>query len=30
MKLAKLIKMCLNEAYSKICVGKHLSESFHI
>jgi hypothetical protein len=30
MKLARLIKMCLNETYSKVCIGKHLSESFPI
>jgi hypothetical protein len=26
MKLDRLIKMCLNQAYSKVCIGKHLSE----
>jgi hypothetical protein len=26
----KKIKMCLNETYSKVCIGKHLSESFPI
>jgi hypothetical protein len=30
MKLVRLIKMCLNEAYSKVRAGKHLSESFPI
>jgi hypothetical protein len=30
MKLVRLIKMCLNETYSKVCIGKHLSESFPI
>jgi hypothetical protein len=25
LKLVRLIKMCLNETYSKICVGKQLS-----
>jgi hypothetical protein len=30
MKLIRLIKTCLNEIYSKICTGKHLSESFPI
>jgi hypothetical protein len=30
MTLASLIKMCLNETYSKICIGKHLSDSFPI
>jgi hypothetical protein len=30
MKLVRLIKMCLNEMYSKVHVGKHLSDSFPI
>jgi hypothetical protein len=30
MKLVMLIKMCLNETYSKIHIGKHLSEVFPI
>jgi hypothetical protein len=30
MKLVRLIKMCLNEAYSKVCVSKHLSDNFPI
>jgi hypothetical protein len=30
MKLVRLIKMCLNETYSKVCIGKHLSDSFLI
>jgi hypothetical protein len=30
MKLVRLIKMCLNETYSKVHIGKHLSESFCI
>jgi hypothetical protein len=30
MKLVRLIKICLNETYSKVRIGKHLSESFHI
>jgi hypothetical protein len=30
MKLVKLIKMCLNETYSKVRIGKLLSDSFHI
>jgi hypothetical protein len=30
MKLVRLIKMCLNDAYSKVHIGKHLSESFPI
>jgi hypothetical protein len=25
-KLVTLIKMCLNETYSKVCIGKHLFE----
>jgi hypothetical protein len=25
MKLDRLIKMCLNEMYNKVCIGKHLS-----
>jgi hypothetical protein len=25
-----IINMCLNETYSKICVGKHLSDTFPI
>jgi hypothetical protein len=29
-KLVRLIKMCLNETYSKVCVGKHLSDKFPI
>jgi hypothetical protein len=28
MKLLKLIKICLNETYSKVCIGKHLSDKF--
>jgi hypothetical protein len=28
MKLVRLIKMCLNETYSKVCIGKHLSDMF--
>jgi hypothetical protein len=28
MKLVRLIKMCLNETYSKVHVGKCLSDSF--
>jgi hypothetical protein len=27
-KLVSLIKMCLNETYSKVRIGKHLSDSF--
>jgi hypothetical protein len=30
MKLVRLIKMCLNETYSKINIGKHLSDNFPI
>jgi hypothetical protein len=30
MKLVKLIKMCLNETYSKVHIGKHLSDIFPI
>jgi hypothetical protein len=30
IKLVKLIKMCLNETYSKVHIGKHLSERFLI
>jgi hypothetical protein len=30
MKLVRLIKMCLNETYSQVHIGKHLSESFLI
>jgi hypothetical protein len=30
MKVARLIKMCLNESYSKARIGKHLSDSFPI
>jgi sorting nexin-29 len=29
-KLVRLIKMCLNETYSKVCVGKLLSDEFPI
>jgi hypothetical protein len=25
----RLIKICLNETYSKVCIGKHLSDSFY-
>jgi hypothetical protein len=28
MKLVRLIKMCLHETYSKVHIGKHLSDSF--
>jgi hypothetical protein len=30
MKLVTLIKMCLNETYSIVRIGKHLSDSFPI
>jgi hypothetical protein len=30
MKLVRLIKMCLNETYSNVRKGKHLSDSFPI
>jgi hypothetical protein len=30
MELVRLIKMCLNETYSKFRIGKHLSDSFSI
>jgi hypothetical protein len=30
MKLVRLTNMCLNEIYSKLCVGKHLSDTFSI
>jgi hypothetical protein len=30
MKPVRLIKMCLNEAYSKVRIGKNLSDSFPI
>jgi hypothetical protein len=30
MKLVRLIKMCLNKTYSKVRIGKHLSDSFPI
>jgi hypothetical protein len=30
MKLVRLIKMCLNETYSKVRIGKQLSDSFPI
>jgi hypothetical protein len=29
-KLVSMIKMCLNETYSKVCMCKHLSNSFPI
>jgi hypothetical protein len=30
MKLVRLIKMCLNETYSKVRIGKHFSDRFPI
>jgi hypothetical protein len=30
LKLVRLIKMCSNEMYSKVRIGKHLSDSFPI
>jgi hypothetical protein len=30
MKLVRLFKMCLNETYSKVRIGKHLSDSLPI
>jgi hypothetical protein len=30
MKLVRLVKMCLNETYSRVWVGKHLSDTFPI
>jgi hypothetical protein len=30
MKLLRLIKMCLNEMYSKVRIGKHLCDNFPI
>ena len=30
LKSVRLIKMCLNETYSKVQVGKHLSDRFYI
>jgi hypothetical protein len=29
-KLVRLIKLCLNETYSKVCTGKFLSDKFPI
>jgi len=29
MKLVSLIKICLNKTYSRVQVGKHLSDMFH-
>jgi hypothetical protein len=30
MKLVRLIKMCLNETYSKVRIGKYLSDTYSI
>jgi hypothetical protein len=30
MKLVRAIKMCFNETYSKVRIGKHLSDNFPI
>jgi hypothetical protein len=30
MQLVMMIKMCLNETYRKVRIGKHLSDSFPI
>jgi hypothetical protein len=30
MRLVRLIKMCLTETYSKVRIGKHLSDHFPI
>jgi hypothetical protein len=30
MTLVRLIKLCLNEMYSKVCIGKHLADKFPI
>jgi hypothetical protein len=30
MKLVRLIKMCLNETYSRVIVGKHMYDVIHI
>jgi hypothetical protein len=30
MKLVRLIEICLNETYSKVSIGKHLSDAFSI
>jgi hypothetical protein len=30
MNLVRLIKMCLNEIYSKVYIGKHMSDGFPI
>jgi len=30
VKLARIIKICLNETYSKVRIGKHVSDAFPI
>jgi hypothetical protein len=30
MKPVRLVKMCLNETYGRVWVGKHLSDTFPI
>jgi hypothetical protein len=30
MKLVRLIKICLNETYMKVCIGKYLFDIFSI
>jgi hypothetical protein len=30
MKVIRLLKICLNEIYSKVCIGKHLPDGFPI
>jgi hypothetical protein len=30
MKLVRLIKMCLNKMYSKVCIGRQLSGTFPV
>jgi hypothetical protein len=30
MRLVRLIKMCLNEAYDKVCIGIYLSDNFAV
>jgi hypothetical protein len=30
MKLVRLMKMCVNETYNKVRIGKHLSDAFPI
>jgi hypothetical protein len=30
MKLVRLIKICLNQTYSEVHIGKHLNDSFPV